>query len=325
MTLKYPLLLLLLLIYVPLIFYWIYSRKSRFPAMGISTLSAFAKKRVGGRAFLIPVCRILQLAAIGFLIVALARPQKHDNLSNRQINATDIVLALDLSGSMDINDIAPSRFEAAKATASNFIKKRTDDNIGIVAFAAEALTYMPLTNDQSALQNAVDNLRMGQLRDGTAIGDGLVMALNRVLNGPSKSKSVILMTDGTNNTGNIDPQIAAEIAEKKGVKVYTIGMGKDGTTYYTDPYGMATTTISTAIDEEALKAIAAKSGGKYFRVTDSNALKKVFQEIDAMEKTRIDTVSFQRTEEAFMPWLIAALCCLCLSVLIRFTVLSKIP
>lgn len=325
MTLKYPYLLLLLLIYIPLIGYWIATRKSHFASLGVSSLRAFANKKVAGRAFLFPVCRLLQLVAIGCLIVALARPQKIDSLTNSQILGTDIVLAIDISESMNTSDISPSRFEAAKSTALDFIQKRNQDNIGLVAFAGEALSVMPLTNDLVALQNAVRNIRPGQLADGTAIGDGLVGAINRVLNGQAVSKSIILLTDGTNNRGKVAPSTAAEIAAKKGIKVYTIGMGRNGKSVYVDPYGFSSTTIDTSIDEETLKDIAQQTDGKYFRVTDSGTLKRVFKEIDNLEKTRMDTQSFQRTDEVFMPWVLAALCCFAISLLFRFTILNKIP
>lgn len=325
MTLKYPYLLLLLLIYIPLIWYWIYSRKSHFPTLKVSSLRGFTDKHTSGRAVLIPVCRGLQLVAIGCLIVALARPQAHDRLTSNQILGTDIVLALDISESMNTADISPTRFEAAKSTAIDFIKKRTQDNIGLVTFAGEAISVMPLTNDLFALQNAVRNVKMGELADGTAIGDGLVSAINRVLNGQAASKSIILLTDGTNNRGKVAPSTAAEIAAKKGIRVYTIGVGKDGESVYIDPYGMARTVINTPIDEETLSEIARETDGKYFRVTELNTLKRVFKEIDSLEKTRMDTQSFQRTDELFMPWVLAALCCFVISLLLRFTLLTKIP
>ena len=325
MTLKYPYLLLLLLIYIPLLWYWIASRKTKYPSLQISSLAAFGKRSAGGRAFLIPVSKILELVVIGCLIVALARPQKQDYLTNSHILGTDIVLALDISESMSNTDIRPSRFEAAKHTAADFIRNRNQDNMGLVIFGGEALSIMPLTNDLVALQNAIDGIKMGQLANGTAIGDGLVSAINRVLNGQAKSKSIILITDGTNNTGDVAPSTAADIAALKGIKVYTRGIGLDGKSVYVDPYGLSRTTIDTPIDEETLKEIASKTGGEFYRVTDSNTLNKVFKEIDKLEKTRMDVENYQRTEEAFMPWVIAALCCFSLVLLLRFTVLNKIP
>lgn len=325
MTLKYPYFLLLLLLYIPLIWWWLGSGRSHYASLGVSSLRTFRSIRSVGRAWLIPIVRILELAAIGFLIVALARPQKTDYLTNSHIYGTDIVIALDISESMANNDIAPSRFEAAKTTAKEFIRNRSNDNMGLVIFAGEALSIMPLTNNLLALQNAVDGVNMGQLSNGTAIGDGLVSSINRVLNGQAKSKSVILITDGTNNAGDVAPSTAADIAALKGIKVYTIGVGRDGKSVYVDPYGFASTTIDTPIDEQTLKDISAKTGGQYFRATDSGALSDIFEEIESLEKTSMDVESFQRTEEAFMPWVLAALCCFGAVLLIRYLFLIKIP
>lgn len=325
MTLKYPYLLLLLLILLPLIWFWLGRARSNYASLGVSSLRAFKGKRPSGRAWLIPLSRVLQLAAIGFLIVALARPQKKDTLTNSHIYGTDIVIALDISESMTNPDIRPTRFEAAKVTASEFIRNRPEDNMGLVIFAGEALSIMPLTNDLLALQQAVEGVRIGQLSNGTAIGDGLVSSINRVLNGQAASKSIILITDGTNNAGDVAPSTAADIAALKGIKVYTIGVGLDGKSLYVDPYGFSTTSIDTPIDEETLREIAAKTGGAYFRATDADALANVFEKIDSLEKTSMDVESFQRTEEAFMPWVLAALCCFGAVLLIRYTVLTKIP
>ena len=325
MMLKYPYLLLLLLIYIPLIWFWLGSKYSNDASLQVSSLSAFEKKHVRGRAFLIPVYRILELAAIGFLIVALARPQKHDYMTNSHILGTDIVLALDISESMNNGDIRPSRFEAAKSTAIDFIQNRTQDNMGLVIFGGEALSIMPLTNDLIALQNAINNIKMGQLANGTAIGDGLVSAINRILNGQAKSKSIILLTDGTNNTGDVAPSTAADIAALKDIKVYTIGIGRDGKSVYVDPYGITQTSVETPIDEAALKEIAEKTGGKFFRVTNANTLSQVFNEIDSLEKTRMDVENYQRTDEAFMPWVLAALVCFGAILLLRLSILNKIP
>lgn len=325
MTLKHPYLLLLLIIYLPLIWWWIRSSRKGNASFAMSSLSAFGGKRVSGRAWLIHLNRFLQLVAIGLLIVSLARPQTHDSLSNRNIMGTDIVLAIDVSESMNTPDIKPTRFEAAKSTAREFIQNRPDDNIGLVVFAGEALSIMPLTNDMLALQGAVSNIRMGQLASGTAIGDGLVSSINRVLNGQAKSKSIILLTDGTNNTGDVAPSTAADIAAQKGIKVYTIGVGTDRTEYISDPYGMGTTAMQTYIDEDVLKDIAKKTGGKYFRAKNANTLAEVFEEIDTLEKTSMDVESYERTEEAFMPWVLAALCCFGFTVLLRYTLLIKLP
>ena len=325
MTLKYPHLLFLFLLYLPLLWYWFRPGHSKYAALGVSSLASFKGKHPGGRAWLIPIVRLLEMVAIGALIVALARPQKQDSLTSSHVYGTDIVLALDISESMMNNDINPSRFEAAKSTAVQFIQNRNQDNMGLVIFAGEALSIMPLTNDLMALESAVKNIKMGTLVTGTAIGDGLVSAINRVLNGQATSKSIILITDGTNNAGEVDPFIAAEIAQQKGIKVYTIGVGLDGKSVYVDPMGFSSTTIETPMDEETLKSIAEITGGEFFRATDAHALDLVFQKIDELEKTSMDVESVQRTEEAFMPWVLIALICFSAMLLIRFTLLTKLP
>lgn len=325
MTLKYPWLLLLLLAYIPLIWWWVKSNRKSFATLSISTLQGIKKESGGFKVWLLSFSKFLMLAAYGFLVVALARPQKFDSLTNSQILGTDIVLAIDISESMSASDIRPTRFEAAKKTATEFVKNRLQDNIGLVIFSGEALSIMPLTNDNAALQSAINNIQMGELPNGTAIGDGLVSGINRVLNGKAKSKSIILLTDGTNNAGDVAPSTAADIAALKGIKVYTIGIGTDGKMVITDPYGFSQTTLETVIDEDILKEIASKTGGKYFRATDANTLESVFEEIDTLEKTRMDIQSYQRAEEAFMPWILAALCCYALVVILRYTVLIKIP
>lgn len=325
MTLKYPLLLLLLLILIPLVLWWYKKGRSSNASLGISDLKGLAKLKTSGKVYLINLCRILQLCAIGFLIVALARPQRFDAMTNRHILGTDIVLALDISESMSAPDIKPSRFEAAKRTALDFVNNRLQDNIGIVIFSGEALSILPLTNDNSALQNALNNIRMGQLASGTAIGDGLVSAINRVLNGQATSKSIILLTDGTNNAGDVAPSTAADIAALKGIKVYTIGVGTDRTEVITDPYGFSSTTMQTYIDEDVLKDIANKTGGKYFRAKNTQTLDDVFEEIDSLEKTQMNVESYQRADENFMPWILASLCCFGLVLLLRYTLLIKIP
>lgn len=184
---------------------------------------------------------------------------------------------------------------------------------------------MPLTNDRAALMNAIRQVEMGDLNDGTAIGDGLTSAINRITSGKAKSKSIILLTDGTNNAGDVPPSTAAQIAKQKGIKVYTIGVGTNGSIQITDPYGFSSTTMETKIDEESLKKIASMTGGKYFRATDEKMLQQVFDEIDNLEKTVLDVDRFTLTDENFMPWLIAALCALGLMLLMRYTILRRIP
>ena len=322
---KHPGLLFLFLLYVPLIAWYIWKHRNANPSLGISTLSPVAKLPVSWKQILLHVCFGLQLVAIGGLIVALARPQTHDAFNKSRINGTDIVLAIDISGSMMAKDFKPSRFAAAKEVASKFVNQREHDNMGLVVFAGESLSLMPLTNDRAAIINAIDNINMGDLTDGTAIGDGLVSAINRIISGKAKSKSIILLTDGTNNAGEVPPSTAAQIARQKGVRVYTIGVGTNGTIKIPDPYGFSSTVIETKIDEESLKEIASSTNGKYFRAKDEKVLKKVFDEIDRLEKSVLDVDRFTYTEENFEPWILLSLCSLGVYLLLRYTVLRRIP
>lgn len=325
MMLKYPWLLLLFLLYIPIIYWWFRIRKTEYPSLGVSSLVPLQKKSLSFKVILLYVSKLLMLVALGCIIVALARPQSKDSMSKHNIEGTDIVLALDISGSMEANDIRPSRFQKAKELSAKFIQNRPEDNVGLVIFSGEAISIMPLTNDMSALMKAIENIHMGELSNGTAIGDGLVSAINRVIPGQAKSKSIILLTDGSNNTGDVAPTTAADIAAQKGIKVYTIGVGVDGTMQVADPTGMASTTMETSIDEPTLKEIAAKTGGKFFRATNAQALEDVFDEIDTLEKTRMNVEGFSRMNEDFFPWILVAICCVGLAMLLNYTILVRIP
>ena len=325
MTLKYPWVLFFLLLYIPLIYWWIRTRKTGFPTLGVSSLSTFKKLPLSFKVILIYVSRALQLAALGLLIVALARPQTRDSRSNSHILGTDIILALDISASMQASDIQPTRFDKAIQLSKNFVENRPSDNIGLVIFSGEAISIMPLTNDLAAVTKAIQNVRMGQLSNGTAIGDGLVSAINRIIPGQAKSKSIILLTDGSNNAGDVAPSTAADIAAQKGIKVYTIAVGVDGTMQVADPMGLSSATMETKIDENTLKEISDKTGGKFFRATNARALEKVFEEIDSLEKTQMNVESYSRMNEDFFPWMLAAFCCLLVSMLLKYTLLVRIP
>lgn len=322
---KHPALLWLFLIYLPLIAWYVWKHRNANPSLGISTVSPFSNLPVSWKAIALHVTFALQLITIGALIVALARPQTHDHMRTSRIEGTDIVLALDISGSMSAKDFTPSRFAVAKEVASKFVNQRSNDNMGLVVFAGESLSLMPLTNDRAALMNAIEHVEMGELNDGTAIGDGLTSAINRITSGKAKSKSIILLTDGTNNAGDVPPSTAAQIARQKGIKVYTIGIGTNGSIQITDPYGFSTTTMETKIDEQSLKEIASLTGGKFFRATDEMMLRQVFEEIDSLEKTVLDVDRFTTTDENFMPWVLIALCSFCLYLIMRYTVLRRIP
>ncbi len=293
--------------------------------MELSSLAPFAKMPMSWKEYLLKFNFFLKLAALGFLIIALCRPQTYDSKRTSHVEGTDIILALDISGSMASKDFQPSRFEAAKDVAIKFVNQRSNDNLGLVVFAGESLSLMPLTYDRAAVINTLQNVRLGDLNDGTAIGDGLASAVNRLVSGKAKSKSIILLTDGTNNAGEVPPFTAAQIARQNGIKVYTIGVGTNGTIQITDPYGFSTTTLETKIDEASLKKIASETGGKFFRAKDEKMLQKVFHEIDSLEKTKLDVENFTRTDEVFFPWVLWAFICYALSMLLRYTVLRRIP
>ncbi len=323
--LKYPHMLWLLLILVPLVAWYVWKNRNANPSLGISTVDPVMKLPVSWKTIAMHVYFALQLVAIAALIVALARPQTHDHLRTSRIEGTDIVIALDISGSMSAKDFEPTRFAAAKDVATKFVNSRPNDNMGLVVFAGESLSLMPLTNDRAALVNAINQVEMGDLHDGTAIGDGLTSAVNRVASGKAKSKSIILLTDGTNNAGDVPPSTAAQIARQKGIKVYTIGVGTNGTIQIRDPYGFSTTSLETKIDEQSLSEIAELTGGKFFRATDEKMLSEVFAEIDRLEKTKLDVDRFTLTDENFMPWIFVAFGAMCLGLIMRYTVLRRIP
>lgn len=318
MMLKNPWMLLLFLVYVPVIISYLRHRKNSDPTLEMSTLAPLAGKHSTWRTKLMTVCFVLKLLAIGCIIIALCRPQKADDSVHSSTEGTDIVLAMDVSGSMNTPDLMPTRFEAARKIASDFVRKRESDNMGLVAFAGESLTIMPLTTDRASVLNTIRMITPGMLGDLTAIGDGLTSAINRVLGGKAVSKSVILLTDGANNAGEVEPLLAAEIARQKGVRVYTIGIGQETTGFFggqsTDP-----------LDEKTLTKIAETTGGKYFRATDNESLQQIFNEIDKLEKSKIDVDNFVRRQDNFMPWIASAIVLLLVVYVCRYTLLRRIP
>ena len=346
MTFANPNLLWLFLLYLPLIAWYVWRYRKSHPTMLISSTSAFATLPTSWKNYLRHFVFVLRLAAVGCLIIILCRPQTHDSWSKSETEGTDIVVALDISTSMLAKDFSPNRLDAAKDVATQFVSGRETDNIGFVIFAGEAFTQVPMTTDRATLVNAIHDVEIGALDDGTAIGDGIATSINRIKDGKAigdgiatsinrikdgkaKSKSIILLTDGSNNTGVVAPLTAAQIAQKYGIKIYTIGVGSNGTALY--PVAMDYSghiqydRLPVVIDETTLKKIASTTGGKYFRATGKSVLKEVFKEIDRLEKTRMDVRNFTHTEDNYMPWAWLLLCLLMLDALLSFTVLRHVP
>lgn len=329
MQLANPKYLWLFLVYIPLIVWYIVRLRKSKPTLAVSTVMPFKAIGMPWRAWSRHILFVLRLAAVGCLIIILARPQSKDDWHTSSTEGTDIVLALDVSSSMLARDFQPDRLEAAKEMASQFVQGRPDDNIGIVAFAGEALTGMPMTIDHQAVVNYISGMNSNMLTDGTAIGDGIATSLNRIINGKAKSKSIILLTDGSNNTGLVSPLSASEIAKNNKVRVYTIGIGTTGMAEmpaYYDEFGrLKYTKQQVVIDESTLKAIAEKTGGKYFRATRNKELGEIFAEIDRLEKTKMDVRHFSHTEDNFMSWAWLLFAIIGIELLLRYTVYRTTP
>ena len=270
---------------------------------------------------------VLRLLAIMLIIVALARPQTKFEEQNAEGEGVDIVLCIDVSGSMTAQDLTPNRLEAAKNVAIDFVNKRLTDRIAVVIFSGESFTQCPLTTDHGVLISAIQNIRNGLLEDGTAIGSGLGTSVDRLRTSKSKSKVVILLTDGENNGGLIDPQTAKEIAKAFSIKVYTIGVGTDGYAPQpvNTPLGVVMQNGKVSIDEKLLKQIAVETGGKYFRAKDNAGLTGIYDEINSLERSKVEISTITRYSEKFFPFIMAALALIFLEVLLRFTVFKKFP
>jgi Ca-activated chloride channel family protein len=258
--------------------------------------------------------------------VALARPQSSSRGQNVTVEGIDIVISLDISGSMLARDFRPDRMEAAKDLAAEFIKSRQGDRIGLVIFSGESFTQVPLTTDHSVVLNMLSAVKSGMIDDGTAIGDGLATAVARLRESTAISKVVILLTDGINNSGSIDPITAAEMAKVFGVRVYTVGVGSYGTAPYPvqTPFGIQLRDMPVEIDEPLMQEISARTDGRYFRATDNQKLREVYQEIDRLERSKIDVTEFSRKYEEYMPLMILALILIALEFLLRNTIFRSI-
>jgi Ca-activated chloride channel family protein len=292
-----------------------------------STLQGFQAVKPTLRVYLRHVPFVLRLAIVSLLIIAIARPQSSAKGQNVETEGIDIVLAMDISGSMLAEDFKPNRIEASKKLAVEFIESRPNDRIGLIVFSGESFTQCPLTTDHDVLKNLFTAIKSGMVLDGTAIGLGLSTAVSRLKDSEAKSKVVILLTDGVNNAGSVAPLTAAEIARTFGIRVYTIGVGTYGFAPYPvqTPFGIQYQNLEVQIDEDVMKQIAQMTNGRYFRATSNTKLQEVYNEIDKLERTKIFVTEFRRYSEEFYPFAIAAAVLLLLELLLRYTVLRSVP
>lgn len=317
----------LLLLLIPLIAWYIFKLRKVQATFKMSSTSVFRENPKTVKVYLRHIPFLLRVIAIALVIIVLARPQAIDSWDVSESEGIDIVMALDVSGTMLAQDLKPNRLEAAKKVAAEFVSSREKDNIGLVIFAGESFTQCPLTTDHGVLLSLLHEVKYGMIEDGTAIGLGLANAVNRLKDSKSSSKVVILLTDGTNNRGQIAPLTAAELAKSYGIRVYTIGVGSRGMAPapVQTPYGERIQNIPVDIDERVLNEIAATTGGQYFRATDNNSLKKIYEEIDEMEKYLISVNKVTKRDELYLPYALAALALILLELLLRRTLLRSIP
>jgi Ca-activated chloride channel family protein len=317
---------LLLLIPSAVAWYWYKIRHYSVP-MQMSSTAVFKQFTPGWKHYARYGLFGLRMLTVAFLILALARPQTNLNRQDISVEGIDIILATDISSTMLAEDLRPNRLEAAKEVGIDFISSRPDDRIGLVVFSGESFTQCPITSNHALLINLYKDVNFGIIDDGTAIGDGLATAVNRLKESKAKSKVIILLTDGINNMGSIDPQSAAEIAALYGIRIYTIGVGTIGTALFPvrTQFGMQYQRMEVKIDEALLQKISALTNGRYFRATNKVKLQEVYKEIDKLEKSKIDVTEFSRKKEEFLPFVILALVLLTLEFIIRFAVLKLVP
>ena len=295
-------------------------------SLNVSSVSAL-QNITSWKTTFIHIPFVLRMLALGCIIIAIARPQIRNDEQITEGEGVDIILCIDVSGSMTAQDFTPNRMEAAKKVAEDFVDQRLTDRIGIVIFSGESFTQCPLTTDHAVLKSQIEQIRNGLLEDGTAIGNGLATSVDRLRTSTAKSKVVILLTDGINNGGLIDPATAKEIAKTFKVKVYTIGVGTEGyaPTPISTPMGVVMQNEKVELDEKLLTSIATETGGKYFRAKDNTSLKNIYTEIDKLEKSKVQITTFHRFTEKFYPFVFAAMILIFLEVLLRFTVFRKFP
>ena len=310
------------LLVVPLIIAWyVWKRKNLYSEMQFPHTTFMSQVSKSTRIRFIHLPFVLRMLAFVFLIVALARPQSSSRTQNIDIEGIDIVMAIDISGSMLAEDFKPNRLEAAKASALEFIEMRPGDRIGLTVFSGQSFTMVPLTTDHLLLKDLLNSVSTGMVEDGTAIGDGLATAVNRLRETAAISKVIILLTDGINNSGVIDPLTAAEIAQLLDVRVYTVGVGSSGPVPYPQqtPFGIRYQDVEIPVDEDLLKEISEMTEGQYFWAEDENALMNIYREIDQLERSKIDVTEFTRRSDEYLPLLLIAMGLLLIEFILRRT------
>ena len=322
----------LLVLIIPYILWYFLKYKKSMPTMRISDTNAYLNAQYNWRVRIKHVPMLLRCIVYILIVFALARPQTHNSWNNKTVEGIDIMLAMDVSTSMLAEDLKPNRMEAAKEVASEFISGRPNDNIGLTIFAGEAFTQCPMTVDHTSLLNLLQNVRTdiasrGLIQDGTAIGMGLANAITRLKNSKTKSKVIILLTDGSNNMGDISPMTAAQIAESLGIRVYTIAVGTNKIAPYPMPIGgtIQYVNIPVDIDTKTLKNIASVTDGNFYRATNTNELKQIYRDIDKLEKTKMKVKKYSKHNEVYQLFVFAAFIFLFLEILLRNTLLRRIP
>lgn len=322
----------LLLLIIPYLIWYVMFRKKSEPTLRMSDTFAFNYAPKSWRVRLMPLQLLMRIVTFTLIVIVMARPQTSNSWKNKSVEGIDIMLAIDVSTSMLAEDLKPNRIEAAKAVASEFIIGRPNDNIGLSIFAGEAFTQCPMTTDHASLLNLLQNVRTdiaarGLISDGTAIGMGLTNAVTRLKGSKAKSKVVILLTDGSNNMGDISPMTAAEIAQSLGIRVYTIGVGTNKVAPYPMPVagGVQYVNMPVEIDTKTLADIAAATEGDFYRATNTAELKNIYKEIDRLEKSKLNVKKFSKRYEAYQPFALAAAISLLIEILLRIIVFRRIP
>lgn len=322
----------LLLLVIPYLLWYLMYRKKSEPTMRVADTFAYRFAPKSWKVRLMPLQMLLRVVAFVMLVIVLARPQTQNSWKNKTVEGIDIMLAIDVSTSMLAEDLKPNRLEAAKQVAAEFISGRPDDNIGLTIFAGEAFTQCPMTTDHSSLLNLLQNVRTdiaarGLIQDGTAIGMGLASAVSRLKDSKAKSKVVILLTDGSNNMGDLSPMTSAEIAKSLGIRVYTIGVGTNKVAPYPMPVagGVQYVNVPVEIDTRTLSDIAATTNADFYRATNTGELHEIYKEIDTLEKSKLSVTQFSKRYDAYQPFAAAAALALLLELLLRITVFRRIP